>query len=319
VVREHFEVNSLRWIEEELPKTALEDVVPRTAMEQFKKWIMPSLKEDAGARWEGDQEIQPCIDREAFQSHIATQFLVMCACRGCRAEGAIQDHANTWTAKREDKFTRWMREFDEARTLRRAESVREYALKHQMFMYVDKGILRRKEAETRALCITPEVIQGVENRCWIHVADYGGRAKREVEEHLEHYGDIKQVMMDGLIIHVLEAIMDDEMSLVNQKKIWRRFLTFLEILGHGFSRYELTIYKAWWKAALKEHGGYTEQSDKPGRVLWNGIELVEENVVHAEHFREQGNKRDCRVAIRSRGPSRALSDGAGGTLRGPPA
>jgi hypothetical protein len=165
------------------------------------------------------------------------------------------------------------------RTLRTAESIREYALNHQMFMYIDKGILRRKETETRALCITPEVIQGVENRCWIHVADHGGRSKRGVEIHLSHCGDIKQVMMDGLIIHVLEAIMDDEMSLVNKKKIWRRFLTFREIRGHGFSRYELRIYEAWWNADLKEHGGHTEQSDKPGRVLWNWIELVEENVV----------------------------------------
>jgi hypothetical protein len=30
-------------------------------------------------------------------------------------------------------------------------------------------------------------------------------------------------------------------------------------------------------------------------------------------------QRDRRVATRSLGPSRALSDGAGGTLRGPPA
>jgi hypothetical protein len=33
----------------------------------------------------------------------------------------------------------------------------------------------------------------------------------------------------------------------------------------------------------------------------------------------QGNKRDRRVATRSHWPSRAQSDGAGGTLRGPPA
>jgi hypothetical protein len=86
VVREHFKANMLRWIDEELPKTAPEDVVPRALMEQFKRWITPSLKEDAGVRWDADQEIQPCIDRDAFQSQRATQFLVICEHDGCRAE-----------------------------------------------------------------------------------------------------------------------------------------------------------------------------------------------------------------------------------------
>jgi hypothetical protein len=148
-----------------------------------------------------------------------------------------------------------------------------------MFMYVDRSILRKKEAETRALCITPGTIQGIEDRCWLHIRSYGGRAKRGIEEHLARYGDIKQVALDGAVEHILEIMLDDQFSLFAKKKTWRLFLTFLEIAGFGFSRYELRIFKAWWHEMLYQHRGHTEQADTPGRVLWNGIELVEENLV----------------------------------------
>jgi hypothetical protein len=69
----------------------------------------------------------------------------------------------------------------------------------------------------------------------------------------------------------LEAALDDVLTVAKKKIIWRRFMTFLDILGYGISRYELRIYKAWWKALLEERGGNTEPSGQPEIVLWNGI------------------------------------------------
>jgi hypothetical protein len=85
--------------------------------------------------------------------------------------------------------------------------------------------------------------------------------------------------MDWVAKEVLEAVLSDDVTIANKKIIWRRFMTFLDILGYGFSSYELRIFNAWWRAAMQERGGNTEPSEHPGVVLWNGITLVEGNLI----------------------------------------
>jgi hypothetical protein len=56
-----------QWIREELPETAPEEVIPTAQAEAFKKWMTPRIEDVAGARWDADVEIQPCIKRREFQ------------------------------------------------------------------------------------------------------------------------------------------------------------------------------------------------------------------------------------------------------------
>jgi hypothetical protein len=58
----------------------------------------------------------------------------------------------------------------------------------------------------------------------------------------------------------------------------RRLLVALEILGHGFSKHDLSIYKIWWHE-FKRGRGHVEPGARPGKVQWYEIKIESEDLL----------------------------------------
>jgi hypothetical protein len=151
---------------------------------------------------------------------VVDSFHYICDRDGCFGEGAITDWVDLYTEKREAKFTSLIQAFDLASTIRSAEPIRSNGLAKPIFKYVDPHILKKKEELTRKPCWDETKIVGV--RCWVYVCHNtarGSTAKREIEQHLERYGDIKHLVMDHLAEKVMLGALDEKLTVENKKLI----------------------------------------------------------------------------------------------------
>jgi hypothetical protein len=85
-------------------------------------------------------------------------------------------------------------------------------------------------------------------------------ARKELEDHLSLYGEVGHVIVEKLFGQVLTTLLEDDLELFMKKVIWRRFLTLLELIWHGFSKHELVIYRVWWRE-LSTGRGNTETTE----------------------------------------------------------
>jgi hypothetical protein len=110
-----------------------------------------------------------------------------------------------------------------------------------------------------------------------------------MENRLSLYGNVREIIVEKLCGTVLTPLLED-LEMFKQKVIWRRFLTLLELIGHGFSKHELMIYTAWWRELMAGRGN-TEQEEGGGKIMWNGI-IVEEKALIRWALGELGRLRE---------------------------
>jgi DNA-binding NarL/FixJ family response regulator len=73
------------------------------------------------------------------------------------------------------------------------------------------------------------------------------QAKEIIESHLKHYEEIQEAISDEMIIRCLEYLTEEDNPIEEKKKVMKRLPVVLELLGTGFSRHEIAIYKTWWR------------------------------------------------------------------------
>jgi hypothetical protein len=157
----------------------------------------------------------------------------------------IQDRADMWTENREQIMTSLVQNFTDAETIARAKSLWWSIMKSPAFRHISPEVIKKQEKLCRALCAEEDDIKKVAFCCWkqLRLTPKKSVARAIIEEHLEHYGEIRDVIADEIIINCLEFIQEEDKSIEEIKQMIQRLLVALEILGEGFSRREVALYK----------------------------------------------------------------------------
>jgi hypothetical protein len=147
----------------------------------------------------------------------------------------IQERADLWTEGREVFFTELVRNFDCAEKISHAEAIWERGLRNPIVKYVSRKTLEHHEKLTRALCADECVIQNLGIRCWdqLGITRKQSTAREIIEEHLKHYGEVRQVVADEMISGALE-FPEGDAETSKKKNTAKRLLTVLELIGEGF-------------------------------------------------------------------------------------
>jgi hypothetical protein len=120
------------------------------------------------------------------------------------------------------------------------------------------------------------VLERIAVRCWncIVEAQRISEAQREIEEHLAHYGPIKETIAARMIVSIVEALKGD---LKKEKKqwVWRRLLGAVEILGYGLSILDEKVSRAWWDSVIRDREQINLAVEDDGSFTWCRIPIKE--------------------------------------------
>jgi hypothetical protein len=175
-------------------------------------------------------------------------------------------------------MTSLIQAFNDAETIARAKNIWWSVVKTPAFKFISSAVLKNQEKLCRALCAEEDDIKKVAFRCW---KQFGFTPKKSearviIEDHLERYGEIRDIIADEMISNCLEFLLEEK-PIEDKRRTIQRLLVALEVLGSGFSRRETDLYRTWWSEFT--HGrGHTEPGYQPGQFLWHGIKLEEESL-----------------------------------------
>jgi hypothetical protein len=191
----------------------------------------------------------------------------------------IQRRADIWTERCDAFMTTLVQELETAETISQAEAIWTAGLANPLLRFVSRTTIDHHEKLTRSLCAEEQDIQYIAFRCWKQLSfTNASRAKEIIENHLKHYGEIQGVIMDEMIIKCQEYLTEEENPIEEKKKVMNRLLIILEILGEGFSRKEINLYKAWWHE-FKRGRGDMEPGHRAGYFLWYDIRIQEKSLI----------------------------------------
>jgi hypothetical protein len=222
--------------------------------------------------------VKECITLEEFKRKVHTAAGCAYFSQGSNVETAIHARANLWTEDREAKPTSLIQSVDEAPSIALSDRRWEAGLANPMFRDVNPEIINEHMKLIRTLCAEESTLEGISQRCWLQFqkTEDEEEAKMIVDEHLERYGDVKDAVLDRLVVGALTNLNPD-LDLAYKKAIGRHMPAILGAMGHGFTRHKCRVYEAWWKD-LKLGQGLTEEGWVKSEVKWCAIDMKVENL-----------------------------------------
>jgi hypothetical protein len=262
------------WIRDELPKFNPETLQPREVLQKARAAVFGALALEIERQWSEDLKMQECLPLDRFDKKGRDAMGSMYVGWGSEVEDAIREWTDTWTESREAMLTSLIQAVDEAPSIARANNLWSAGLMEPILRYVSQDVLARHEKLTRALCAKESTIEGISRRCWLQFqrTEDESEAKMIVDEHLERYGEVKDVVLDRLVAGALTTLERSDIDFGYKKAIGRHLLSILGAMGHGLTRHEGRIFKSWWRD-LKEGRGHTEEGWKKGQVKWSAIDM----------------------------------------------
>jgi hypothetical protein len=113
--------------------------------------------------------------------------------------------------------------------------------------YISEAVLKAKTKEISTLCMNEDTLEAIAPRCWRYAVSRnpGPAARRTIDKHLTQSAELKGVIQEDALRGTLSTLEREEDG-GKGTKLWKHFLSLLDVMGLGFERTEAHICKDWW-------------------------------------------------------------------------